>query len=103
MDNPDYDREVAARVGETFTITLQENATTGYRWAIDHFDADALESLESQAKYPQEQRVGARGEATFSFRAKRAGSTDIALKYWRHWEGDKSIIQRYRAHVDVAP
>jgi inhibitor of cysteine peptidase len=56
-----------------------------------------MESTESEVA------VGSGGEAIFRFRVVGVGSSTLTLKYWRHWEGARSIIQRFAATIDAAP
>jgi predicted secreted protein len=37
------------------------------------------------------------------FRVVGVGSTTLTLKYWRHWEGPGSSIQRFAVTIDAAP
>ena len=100
LTEADNGRTVDLRVGETVDVTLPENATTGYRWAVDRLDPGIVEANESKARYPSD-RTGSAGEATFSFKASEAGSGDVSLKYWRHFEGDSSITQRFRIRLNA--
>ncbi len=93
---------VEIRVGEELTIRLPENATTGYRWAPDRTDEALLELGPSEPDYP-DSAPGRGGEVVFRLRAKRAGATEIALKYWRDWEGDASIERRFRIRIEIRP
>ena len=45
--------------------------------------------------------VGSGGEIAFNFKARKAGTGEIALKHWRHWEGDRSVIARFRVRLNV--
>jgi len=38
---------------------------------------------------------------SFTFRAKKSG--EIALKNWRHWEGDSSVTNRFRVRLRIEP
>jgi inhibitor of cysteine peptidase len=96
----DNDRTVDVRVGDVIRITLPENATTGYRWTIDRHDEDIIEALGSEPRYP-DNAVGAGGEIAFNFKARKAGTGEIALRHWRHWEGDRSVIGRFRVRLNV--
>jgi inhibitor of cysteine peptidase len=96
----DNDRTVDVRVGDVVRITLPENASTGYRWTIDRYDEDIVEALGSEPRY-QSSAVGSGGEIAFTFKAKKAGTGEIALKHWRHWEGDRSVIGRFRVRLNV--
>jgi inhibitor of cysteine peptidase len=98
----DNDRTVDIRLGETVRVTLAENATTGYRWAIDRYDEEFVEALGTDARYPSN-RIGAGGEVTFDFQGRKIGTGEIVLKEWRHWEGDSSVTKRFRVRLHVQP
>jgi len=100
LSEPDDGRTVAGRIGELVEIRLPENATTGYRWRIEQQDSDKLELITDKADYP-ERRLGSGGTASFLFRLRAAGSATLALRYWRSWEGDDSVLKRYRLTVDI--
>ena len=102
LTEADNERTVALRVGESVRLTLPENATTGYRWAIDRLDRDVVEEAGSEA-HPSGGAIGSAGNVTFVFRAKKAGSGEVALKYWRHFEGDASIVKRFRFRLNATP
>ncbi|CAN5554067.1 hypothetical protein BH10PSE4_BH10PSE4_19390 [soil metagenome] len=101
LTEQDNGRRQVARVGDTVELRLSENATTGYRWALDAHDAAFLEALDETADYPSA-AVGSAGEAVFRFRVARAGSGRLSLKYWRSWEGEGSILERFSVTLDVA-
>jgi inhibitor of cysteine peptidase len=98
----DNGRAVEIRLGESVCVTLRENATTGYRWAIHHYDEEYIEAVSTEPRYAPNV-IGAVGEVAFTFKGKKIGAGEIALKHWRHWEGDSSIIARYRIRLHVRP
>ena len=100
LTEADNERTVDLRVGEGVRLTLPENATTGYRWAIDRLDRDVVEEAGSEA-HPSGGAIGSAGKVTFDFTAKKAGSSEVALKYWRHFEGDASIVKRFRFRLNA--
>jgi inhibitor of cysteine peptidase len=102
LTDHDNGRRLPAHVGDVLEVHLGENATTGYRWALDSHDTAVLELVETTASYPKA-AVGSGGEAIFRFRVVGAGSGALALKHWRHWEGAGSIIRRFAVTVDAAP
>lgn len=102
LTDQDNGRRVSLHVGDPLEVHLAENATTGYRWSTDRHDARLLEPVGSTASYPTS-AIGSGGQAIFRFRAAAAGSTELALKYWRHWEGEGSAIQRFSVTLDIAP
>lgn len=102
LTEADNERTVELRVGESVRLTLPENATTGYRWAIDRLDRDVVEEAGSKA-HPSGGAIGSAGNVTFDFTAKKAGSGEVALKYWRHFEGDASIVRRFSFRLNARP
>jgi inhibitor of cysteine peptidase len=98
----DNDRTVDVHLGDLVRVTLPENATTGYRWTVDHCDEEWIEAPGSEPRYPAK-AVGSGGEVTFTFKAKKVGTGEVVLKHWRHWEGDRSVIARFRVRLNVQP
>ncbi len=99
----DHDRTVDIRLNETVRIRLPENATTGYRWISDHYDKALFLELPSEAHYPAATGVGSGGDVTFIFEAKSIGTGEIELKQWRSWEGESSVISRFKIRIHVVP
>jgi inhibitor of cysteine peptidase len=97
----DNGRTVDVRLHDPVRITLAENATSGYRWAIDRYDDALFDAISTQVRYPNS-GLGSGGEVDFVFEAKKVGRGAIALKYWRHWEGDASIKGRFGVTLNVA-
>lgn len=102
LTEKDNGRSVDIRVGESISINLPENATTGYRWAIDHYDPECLKATASEPHYTAN-AIGSGGEIAFTFEGRKIGSGEIVLKHWRHWEGDLSITSRFRLRLNVLP
>jgi inhibitor of cysteine peptidase len=98
------DNETTAEVdiGDSVRIDLPENATTGFRWAIDRYDEQLFEAVATEPHYPKD-TIGAGGNVTFTFRAKNPGSGEITLKNWRHWEGDSSVTNHFRVRLRIKP
>ena len=98
----DNDGMAEIHIGDSVRINLPENATTGFRWAIDRYDEQLFEVVATEPHYPKDS-IGAGGDVSFTFRAKKPGSGEIALKNWRHWEGDSSVTNRFRVRLRIAP
>lgn len=98
----DNERTIEILAGASFRIRLPENASTGYQWAVDHFDGETLELVSTEPHYGAK-AVGSGGEMEFVVKGKRAGAGEIVLKKWRSWEGDGSVISRFRLRVNVLP
>lgn len=90
---------VRAHVGDTIEVHLPENASTGYRWALDGIDAGMFELRQSDADYP-EGLIGAGGEALFRITIRGPGTATLRLKYWRHWEGDHGVRKRFTVDIE---
>jgi inhibitor of cysteine peptidase len=96
----DNDGTAEVYIGDSVRIKLPENATTGFRWEIDRYDEQLFEVLATEPHYPKDS-IGAGGYVSFTFRAKNPGFGEIALKNWRHWEGDSSVTNRFRVRLRI--
>jgi inhibitor of cysteine peptidase len=75
-------------VNGKFTITKDDNPTTGYQWQFD-YDKEYLELVGKEYRshqQPGDKRVGVGGTSKFTFRALKPGLTKIIMKYHRPWE-----------------
>lgn len=98
----DDGRSIEMRVGEQACLRLPENASTGYRWAADLDEGcpirvEPLESGSISAK------MGSGRNAEFLLTAMEARSCRLRFKYWREWEGDSSIAERFELGIDTSP
>lgn len=96
----DNGRTVAIAVGEAVVLCLPENATTGYRWTVEHLDP-TLADIEEGNYRRFSDAVGSGGEACWTVHGKAPGTSQIGLKLWRHWEGDRSILKRFEFTLTV--
>jgi inhibitor of cysteine peptidase len=100
LSQTDNDRTVSVRVGDVVRISLPENASTGYRWTIERYDDEFLEALPAEAGYTSNS-IGSGGDIAFMFCTRKAGTGQLVLKHWRHWEGDASITKRFRLQLQI--
>jgi len=78
---------ITAEPGKTFTLTLDSNPTTGYRWQLANpVDEKHVKLISSEYHRPSTQLIGAGGKEIWNFKAVAAGTTEIHLKYIRPWE-----------------
>lgn len=86
------DGRTSLAVGQTLTIALPSNATTGYRWQVEGLDADVLAPgtpFGDEITDPHAPgMVGVGGHSVWTFRAVRAGETTLTFTYSRSWERD---------------
>lgn len=102
VNHTDNNRTTELHVGERLEIHLPENPTTGFKWAIDENDRRIL-ALDDTVYIPPLEGgfIGARGQRTFTFTARQPGEVALKLKYWRVWEGDSSVVERFGVTVRV--
>lgn len=99
----DHNRSAELRVGERLIARLPENPSTGYTWAIDETNRRLL-TLDGTDYTPAEiGSIGARGQRTFTFTARQPGEVALQFKYWRFWEGDVSVTERYVVNLRIVP
>ena len=87
--------------GTPVQINLLEKPTTGYRWAIDRLDEGIL-NLAAEEFTPNEGTgLGGGGVRRFTFDSVGSGETTLALKNWRDWVGEDSVIDRFQVTIVV--
>ncbi len=79
----------------TFSIQLNSNPTTGYRWDLLTFDAKLIQPMENHYVAPKTQLVGAGGYEVWTFKVLPAGFTRpqvtfIRMQYARPWQGGET-------------
>jgi inhibitor of cysteine peptidase len=99
----DHNRTAEVRVGERIAVRLAENPTTGFSWAIDETDRRLLTLDGSDYLAPESGFIGAKGQRTFQFTARQPGEMTLQLKYWRVWEGDGSVTERFTVTLRIVP
>ena len=91
--------------GDTFTVLLAANPTTGYLWKLGTPPYDEKVMIMRGDRYiqPDEQLCGAPGKRSLSFLAEGSGRTGLRLIYVRPWEkGVKPIRQTVCTAVPVS-
>jgi inhibitor of cysteine peptidase len=101
LTQADNGKSVEARQGDPIVIRLDENPTTGYRWAVDKSNDGVIALQHMDYAQASGTGVGGGGQRTFTFKAIGSGTAAIQLKLWRDWEGDKSITDRFNVTVQV--
>jgi len=78
-------------VGETVTISLGANQTTGFSWHYTIEDTDIVEVVDSeyQASESGKNALGAPGARVYTLNGLKAGVTTIKFEYYRDWEPEK--------------
>jgi inhibitor of cysteine peptidase len=84
----DDGESVRLKVGDTFTVALPGNPSTGYSWngSADPEVVVLTGEPEFAPDAADENVVGAGGTVTMTYEAVKAGEADLKLQYSRVWE-----------------
>ena len=93
-------REVELAAGDSFTVTLGSDRTTGFQWS-ESAQIDDQSVLEQQAHRFEEDTPGAAGKAVWTFKALQKGSTEVFMEYSQPWEGGEKAEWTFRLVVVV--
>jgi predicted secreted protein/nitrous oxidase accessory protein NosD len=89
---------IAARLKEPFTISLEANPTTGYKWYAN-YDSYLL-SLENESyENGPSEAIGAGGTTVFTFLPERPGKTTISMVYRRPWENIMADVRAFQVEI----
>ena len=103
LTDKDNGRTLHLDRGDTFTVTLVSNPTTGYQWQFGTPPYDDTVMILRGDKYirPEEQLAGAPGKRSLSFLAEGSGRTGLRLIYVRPWEKTQPPAKEYNLMVIV--
>ncbi|MCO6450152.1 MAG: protease inhibitor I42 family protein [Caldilineales bacterium] len=91
-------------VGETLTLTLCANPTTGFQWEPVAISDESVLKLNSQ-RYEEvgatNNGVGAAGQEVWVFEGLKPGQSTINLAYSRPWEGGEKAVWTCELEVTV--
>ncbi len=85
-------REAWVRVGNTVTLTLCSNASTGFSWRALKYDHAALALKKHWSTPPKAPVPGAAGTESWTFRVLRARNSTVAVEYSRPWTGGEKAV-----------
>lgn len=91
LTKADNGSKVSLKLGDSLSIELESNPSTGYSWQVSGADQSVLAAAgEPQFNLPSgaTARPGAPGTQTFVFNAVGKGTTTLSLIYVRPWEKD---------------
>ena len=103
LTDKDSGRTLHLDRGDTVTIQLVSNPTTGYQWKFGTPPYDETVMILRGDKYirPEEQLCGAPGKRSLSFLAEGSGRTGLRLIYVRPWEKTQPPAKEYNLMVIV--
>lgn len=80
-----HQQNINVKNGDTFTITLRENPTTGYIWS-ESYDQNFLELKSSNYIPNMPILCGSGGIRIFEFKALKTGETSLIMAKSRPWD-----------------
>ena len=97
-------RSVSLAVGDTLTISLASNPSTGFQWADKLLISEpkVLAQTGHETRPPTADRPGAPGTEVWTLQAKSPGNTTVSSTYGRQWPGGEKDVWVFSANVSVA-
>ncbi|MEN5237361.1 MULTISPECIES: protease inhibitor I42 family protein [Pseudomonas] len=91
------------QVGQTMTLTLPSNPSTGYRWLLQNPAPEILRALGPEVYSTPEEAgiVGSGGTSTWRFQAKTAGEGHLILVYQQPWAPEVRPVQTFDCAIRV--
>jgi len=93
MEQNHITKEISVAAGDSLTVTLCSNATTGFQWSesAQVSDQAVLKQTAHELIAPEEgdgpPLVGAAGQEVWTFKALQKGQSTVSMEYGRPWEG----------------
>lgn len=101
---PHISKQMTVAAGNTFTVTLCSNATTGFQWSESAQISDQTVVQQTGHEFmPPENTslVGAAGKEVWTFKALKKGTSTIIMEYSRPWEGGEKGVWTFNLTVAV--
>jgi inhibitor of cysteine peptidase len=101
---PNISKQIAVSAGNTFTVTLCSNATTGFQWSesAQISDPTVIQQISHETVAPENTGlVGAPGTEVWTFKALKKGTSTITMEYSRPWEGGETGVWTFNLSVTV--
>jgi inhibitor of cysteine peptidase len=103
MQNKQIVRTLEMSIGDTLTLGLGSNPTTGFSWAEQTLISDkaVMEQTNHEFVGPATNALGAAGKEIWTYRALKAGTTQISTEYSRPWIGGEKAEWTFNLTVTV--
>jgi len=92
MADQHISKEVQVAVGDSFTVTLCSNPSTGFLWSesAQISDQTVLQQTDHKLVTPESEPPpppGTPGQEVWTFKALKKGTSTISMEYSQPWEG----------------
>jgi len=101
LTRADNGKYITMQVNDHLIVSLDENFTTGFQWALDSSGGDWVKLQASEYIPAAGSGIGGGGQRVLTFKAQQAGTGRLQLKLWREWEGEQSIVERFTVTLQV--
>jgi len=101
LEADDNGNEITLNKGQTLTIKLEANPTTGYTWEVVESEGAILRQVGETEYEAESDLIGAGGVQTLRFEAVQAGQMELRLVYHRPWETDVEPLEIFSVQVTV--
>ena len=106
MNQKHVSGQVEVAAGESFTVTLGSNPTTGFQWAEEAQSSDTgvLKQVDHEFIGPKSEPLPPPGtpcQEVWTFEALEKGTTTMSLEYSRPWEGGEKGEWTFQLTVNV--
>jgi inhibitor of cysteine peptidase len=101
---PHISKQMTVATGNTFTVTLCSNATTGFQWSesAQISDQTVVQQTGHELMPPENTSLmGAPGKEIWTFKALKKGTSTITMEYSRPWEGGEKGVWTFNLTVAV--
>jgi inhibitor of cysteine peptidase len=95
----DKEEDITIKRGEEFTIILESNPTSGFKW-LPKFDGSVFNLVSHDFQASTAKRIGSSGKDIFTFLAISSGSSKLKMLYKRSWEEQVVVEKVYFINVN---
>ena len=101
LSEGDNGRQLELAKGQTFSLALSANPSTGYTWEVAELDTGVVSPVGESEFLPSSGLIGAPGTMMMRFQAAGAGQTTLKLVYHRPWENATEPAQTFSLQITV--
>jgi inhibitor of cysteine peptidase len=101
LEAKDNGNQITVQKGQTLTVKLEANPSTGYTWEMVEPEGAILRQVGEPEFSADSELIGAPGTLTLRFEAVEAGQMDLRLVYHRPWETGVEPLETFTVEVTV--
>ena len=97
-------KTIELRVSDVFQVELSGTPSTGFWWYFQVLNEEYVQLIKEYTKESFVEKVdGGPLLGIWQFRAKKVGSTNIEIAYYRHWEDGARPKERFWFKLQIRP